>query len=56
MPPGDAKAIADAVRAYRADWANRESYFAAARDFFERHLSMEVIEKQLAGILADIAR
>ena len=56
VPPGDAKAIADAVRAYRADWANRESYFAAARDFFERHLSMEVIEKQLAGILADIAR
>jgi hypothetical protein len=48
--------IADAVRAYRDDWANRESYFAAARDFFEKHLSMEVIEKQLAGILADVSR
>ena len=54
VPPGDAKAIADAVRAYRDDWANRERYFTAARDFFEKHLSMEVIEKQLAGILADV--
>ena len=51
VPPGDAKAIADAVRAYRDDWANRESYFTAARDFFEKHLSMEVIEKQLADIV-----
>lgn len=56
VPPGDAKAIADAVRAYRDDWANRESYFAAARDFFEKHLSMDVIEKQLEGILAEISR
>jgi len=56
VPPGDAKAIADAVRAYRADWADRESYFAAARDFFEKHLSMDVIEKQLEGILAEISR
>lgn len=53
VPPGDAGAIADAVRAYRSDWANRDSYFAAARDFFERHLSMAVIERQLAGILSD---
>jgi len=56
VPPGDAKAIADAVRAYRDDWANRESYFVAARDFFEKHLSMDVIEKQLEGILAEISR
>ena len=54
VPPGDAKAIADAVRAYRADWANRDAYFAAARDFFERHLSMRVIKTQLAGVLADM--
>ena len=54
VPPGDAKAIADAVRAYRDDWANRDSYFAAARDFFEKHLSMAVIEKQLAGIVAEL--
>ncbi|MBO5941191.1 MAG: glycosyltransferase [Kiritimatiellae bacterium] len=54
VPPGDAKAIADAVREYRADWENRESYFAAAREFFERHLSMDVIEKQLADIVGDV--
>ena len=51
IPAGDAKAIADAVREYRDDWANRDSYFAAARDFFEKHLSMRVIKDQLAGIL-----
>jgi len=54
VPPGDAKAIADAVRAYRDDWVHRDSYFAAARDFFEKHLSMAVIEKQLAGIVGDV--
>ena len=54
VPPGDARAIADAVRAYRADWANRDAYFAAARDFFEKHLSMKVIKTQLAGVLADM--
>lgn len=54
VPPGDARAIADAVRAYRDDWANRDAYFAAARDFFERHLSMRVIKIQLAGVLADM--
>ena len=42
------------MRAYRDDWANRDSYFAAARDFFEKHLSMDVIEKQLADILAAV--
>ena len=54
VPPGDAKAIADAVRAYRDDWARRDEYFAAARGFFEKHLSMAVIKGQLAGILADM--
>ena len=54
VPPGDAQAIVDAVRAYREDWENRESYFAAARGFFERHLSMAVIERQLADILNDV--
>ena len=54
VPPGDAKAIADAVRAYRDDWADRESYFAAARDFFEKHLSMAVIEKQLSAIVGEV--
>ena len=54
VPPGDARAIADAVRAYRDDWANRDAYFAAARDFFERHLSMRVIKTQLADVLADM--
>ena len=54
VPPGDVKAIADAVRAYRDDWARREEYFAAARDFFEKHLSMAVIKNQLAGILSDL--
>ena len=56
VPPGDAKAIADAVRAYRDDWANRESYFATARDFFEKHLSMAIIEKQLEKIVAECLR
>ena len=54
VPPGDARAIADAVRAYRDDWSDRESYFAAAREFFERFLSMEVAERQLAGILDEV--
>ncbi len=54
VPPGDAKAIADAVRAYRDDWARRDFYFAAARDFFEKHLSMAVIKDQLANTLKDM--
>ncbi|MBP5791723.1 MAG: glycosyltransferase [Kiritimatiellae bacterium] len=54
VPPGNAEAIVKAVEEYRADWANRDVYFAEARDFFEKHLSMAVIEKQLAGILADL--
>ena len=54
IPAGDPAALVKAVEEYRADWVNRESYFAAARDFFERHLSMAVIKRQLAGILADL--
>ena len=42
------------MRAYRDDWAHRDEYFAEARAFFERHLSMAVIKGQLAGILADM--
>ncbi len=51
-PPGDAAAIVRAVEEYRADRANMESYDAAAYDFFKKHLSMAVVKKQLAGILA----
>ena len=54
VPPGDAQAIADAVRAYRADWNHRDAYFAEARAFFERHLSMQVVRGQLRGILEDL--
>ena len=51
VPPGDAQAIADAVRAYRDDWANRDRYFAEARAFFEKFLSMRVIKEQLRAIV-----
>ncbi len=51
IPPGDPAALVAAVEAYRADWARRDDYFAAARDFFERHLSMDVVKRQLAAIL-----
>ena len=56
VPPGDAAAIVKAVEEYRSDWANRETYFAAARDFFERHLSMDVIVKQLENIVAEVVK
>lgn len=52
VPPGDAEAIVKAIREYRDDWANKKEYFAEARRFFERHLSMDVVEKQLVSILA----
>ena len=51
IPPGDPAALVAAVEAYRADWARRDDYFTAARDFFERHLSMDVVKRQLAAIL-----
>lgn len=52
IPPGDAASLVKAVEEYRADWGNREEYFAEARKFFEKELSMGVLEKQLMGILA----
>ena len=54
IPAGDPEALVQAVSEYRADWANREMYFSAARDFFEKHLSMAVVEAQLKGIIDDV--
>jgi glycosyltransferase involved in cell wall biosynthesis len=54
IPAGDPDALVQAVEAYRADWGRRDAYFAAARAFFEKHLSMQVIKGQLASILADM--
>ena len=54
IPPGDAPALVKAVEEYRADWANRDTYFREARDFFERHLSMAVIKEQLSDILKEV--
>ncbi len=56
VPPGDARAIADAVRAYRDDWARRDFYFDEARAFFDRRLSMRVIKEQLREIAEDVLR
>ena len=56
VPAGDAAAIVKAVLEYRDDWGNRESYFAAAREFFERHLSMAVIENQLKEIVSEVVK
>ena len=54
IPPGDPKAIVDAV----TPWLEKRDELVAlrkeARDFFEKHLSMKVIRKQLADILADM--
>ena len=54
IPAGDAAALVKAVEEYRADWENRDAYFAAARELFEKHLSMAVIKGQLAAILKDL--
>ena len=51
IPAGDPQALVQAVEEYRADWANKEMYFAEARAFFERELSMTVVKDQLAGVL-----
>jgi glycosyltransferase involved in cell wall biosynthesis len=51
IPAGDAAALVKAVEEYRADWANKETYFAAAREFFERELSFEVVKRQMVGVL-----
>lgn len=54
IPPGDPQALVDAV----LPWIDRRDALYAlrqpARDFFERHLSMAVIKRQLADILADL--
>jgi glycosyltransferase involved in cell wall biosynthesis len=54
IPPGDAQAIVDAV----VPWIEKREELVAlrktARDFFEQHLSMDVIRKQLADILAEM--
>lgn len=54
IPPGDAGALVRAIEEYRSDWNAREEYFAAAREFFEKHLSMAVIKKQLEEIVGDV--
>ncbi len=51
IPAGDAAALVKAVEEYRADWSRREEYFAAAREFFEKRLSLEVVKGQLDDIL-----
>ncbi len=51
VPPGDAAAIVKAVEEYRSDWDNRESYNKAAYEFFQKHLSMAEVKKQLINIL-----
>jgi glycosyltransferase involved in cell wall biosynthesis len=56
IPPGDAKAIVDAVKEYKRDWDRREEYFASARQFFEKHLSMSVIEQQLKSIVNEVVK
>jgi len=54
IPAGDPAALVKAVEEYRADWANKEEYFAAARGFFERHLSLDVVKSQLEKILEKV--
>ena len=51
IPPGDAAALVKAIEEYRSDWSRREEYFAAAREFFEKELSMAVVKKQLVDVL-----
>ena len=51
VPPGAPAAIVRAVEEYRADWANRDSYNQAAYRFFQDHLSMAVVKRQLENVL-----
>ena len=53
IPPGDPQAILRAVLEFRDARADLPEIDAEARAFFDAELSMAVIEKQLAGILAD---
>lgn len=54
IPPGDAQALVRAVEEYRADWSHRDGYFSAARDFFEKRLSMRVIRGQLESVVEKV--
>ena len=55
VPPGDADAIVRAVEEYRAAWPEKGAeYCRAARDFFERELSMETCRRQLAQVLEKV--
>ncbi len=55
IEPGDAEALAGAVRAYKQEWAaNREAYCREARAFFEKHLSMRVVKTQLEEIVETV--
>lgn len=54
IPAGDAAALVKAVEEYRADWANRDAYFAEARRWFEEELSMAVVKRQLEEILKKV--
>ena len=56
IPAGDAAALVKAVEEYRADWSRREEYFAAAREFFEKRLSLEVVKGQLDDILRRVLK
>lgn len=54
IPPGDPQALVEAV----IPWIDKREELLAqraiARDFFEKYLSMNVIRKQLADILAEL--
>lgn len=52
IPAGDPDALVRAIEEYRSDWANRDAYFTAARVWYEQELSMSVVKRQLADILA----
>lgn len=54
IPAGDAAALVKAVEEYRADWAKRDEYFAEARSWFEKELSMAVVKRQLEDILKKV--
>jgi glycosyltransferase involved in cell wall biosynthesis len=54
IPAGDPAALVKAVEEYRADWAHKDEYFAAARAFFEQNLSIDVVKSQLKAILEKV--
>lgn len=54
VSPGDGKAIAKAIIEYKADWANREDYFSAARDFFKCHFSNDIIKSSFRKMVDEV--